>query len=101
MFKGTIRPGTNVQARFALSRDADGSALVFLGAGAVEGSITDSVAVAPGGSATLSVTPTTRGILRVVVDVSDESDAGRLAVDPVTPEEAIQGDTTWGYVVVE
>jgi len=99
MFKGTIRVGTAVEARLTLDATASATALLFIGFGSSAGGRSDSVAVAPGGSGTVRVTATERGILRVLVDLSADSDAGRLLVRPATPEEAIRGDTAWGYVV--
>ncbi|NIM51301.1 MAG: hypothetical protein GTO22_18960 [Gemmatimonadales bacterium] len=59
----------------------------------------DSTTVAPGGTGSVSITPDSQGLLRVLVDVHRESDEGRLEVKPVTAAEDIQGDTTWTYAV--
>ncbi len=99
MFKGTIKVGTLVEAKLSLDSKASAPALLFVGFGSSAGGSSDSAAVSPGGSATVRMTPKQPGILRVLVDMSAESDNGRLAARPVTPEEAIRGDTTWGYVV--
>jgi hypothetical protein len=99
MFKGSIPVGTKVEATLALDAACSGSAIILIGWGSAAGGASDGVIVAPGASATVSVTPKKRGILRVLVDMSEEADTGRLGVIPATPPEPISGDTTWGYVV--
>ena len=96
MFKGHIGIGTTVEAVLSLAHTSSGPALVMI---AHSAGPSDGDTVAPGGSVTVSITPDERGILRVVVDVKEESDRAKLEVRPVTPAEDIEGDTTWGYVV--
>ena len=95
MFKGRIDKGTHVKAVLSLNHNAAAPALLFIG----QGSASDSDAVAPGATGTVSISADERGVLRVLVDVSSESDGGKLEVTPVTAEEDITGDTTWGYIV--
>jgi hypothetical protein len=100
MFKGVIQKNTPVSADLSVDGGASGPAILFIGFGSREGGQSDSTVVAPGASATLSLTPKTQGVFRVLVDLSSESDRGQLGLRPVTPAEPISGDTTWGYAVV-
>ena len=100
MFIGSIAIGTPVTARLELDANAAGSAVLTLawsGGGTTGGH--DECSAAPGGSCIAKVTPSMKGLLRVVVDMNSEGDTGTLAVAPPTPPEAIKGDTSWLYTV--
>ncbi len=100
MFKGTTPAGVPVIAELGLDATASGSAFLTIAwsAGAGTG-LQDSCTVAPGGFGKVGITPHEPGFLRVYVDMSTETDAGILEVQPPTPPERIQGDTTWTYSV--
>jgi hypothetical protein len=100
MFKGVIQKGTKVEVDLSVDASASGPAILFIGYGSREGGQSDSTIVSPGTSAMLSLTPRAKGVFRVLVDMSSESNRGRLRASPVTPTENIQGDTTWGYAVI-
>lgn len=100
MFKGTTPVGTKVTAKLELDPKARGSAFLAIAwsAGGNTGS-QDSCTAAPGGFCRASVTPTEPGLLRVFVDMNDDSDRGTLEVSPPTAATPVQGDTTWTYSV--
>ena len=100
MFVGVIPVGTVVEVRLQLAAKAKGSAVLAVawsGGGQTGGN--DTGIAVPGGFCTARVTPTMEGLLRVVVDMNSDRDKGHLTVEPVSPATAIQGDTSWLYVV--
>jgi hypothetical protein len=100
MFKGTTPIGKPVTVKLELDSNAAGSAVVAVawsGGGQTGGH--DECAAAPGGFCTAKVTPTEKGLLRVVVDMKIDDDKGTLSVTPPTPAEEIQGDNSWLYTV--
>jgi hypothetical protein len=100
MFKGSIPVGTTVTARLDVDSNAGGSAVLAIAwsGGGQTGEHAECVAV-PGGFCTAKLTPTMIGLLRVVVDMNTDRDHGSLSMDPVTPAESIEGDTSWLYTV--
>jgi hypothetical protein len=100
MFKGTIPVGAKVTATLTLDPKAQGSAFLAIAwsAGGSTGA-QDSCTVAQAGFGEVTVTPTESSLLRVFVDMNDDSDRGELQVSPATPATPIQGDTTWTYSV--
>jgi hypothetical protein len=100
MFMGTIPIGTPVTVRLQVAARANGSAalaVAWSGGGQTGGH--DEGTATPGGFCLAQVTPAMRGLLRVVVDMNADSDNGNLSLDPGTASQAIQGDTSWLYVV--
>jgi hypothetical protein len=102
MFKGSVKVGVSVEAELSLDGSASGTAVLLVGHGAETGAGSENAVVAPGATGSAETAPTARGILRVVVDVSKESDGAQLKVTgdgSVLDDEKIQGDTTWTYAV--
>lgn len=101
-FKGTLPIGARVKATLSLDADASAPALLmgaFAGAGM---STSDSDTVAPAATEIVVVTAPVRGILRVVVDMSSQSDPGQLDITangtPIAAER-ITGDRNWAFIV--
>ncbi len=100
MYQGTTPVGVSVTAELSLDSSARGPGFLSIAWSAGPGTGgQDSCTVAPGGFGIVSVTPTEPGFLRVYVDLSRQSDRGRLGVTPPNPSKAIRGDTTWTYSV--
>jgi hypothetical protein len=91
-----IQVRRKVTATLDLSPDASGPAQLMI----AHPSGVDAVSVAPGASGTVGLTPTSRGILKVLVDMSGEADAGTLVVAPPGPSGPVTGDRVESYVVV-
>lgn len=103
MFRGVIKAGSSVQARFSSDFSNAGAAHLLLGLGRFAGgSDTDSDTTAPGGTATAELSNLAEGMLELLLDVALESDGGRLEllVDGAsTDDEAVFGDTRWTWSV--
>jgi hypothetical protein len=103
-YKGGMYTGSAVDVTFSSNYTNNGTALLLVGLGTLDGqSIADMAAIAPGGTATLRIACDDPGILRISVDATTDADSGQLAVaiDGVgQADESITGDTTWTYSVV-
>ena len=91
-----LRVRRKVTATLELSRDASGPAQLMI----AHPSGVDAVSVAPGASGTVGLTPTARGILKILVDMNGPEDSGTLVVTPAGPDGAVTGDQVESYVVV-
>jgi len=103
-FKGSIAAGGTVSVTLALNFTAKGPAPLLAAFGRSEGGGTaeDGTVIAPGSSDGIELDVDAKGMLRIVVDMSDESDSGMLTVaadGSVVSSEAIMGDTTWVYTI--
>jgi hypothetical protein len=92
-----IPSGTKITATLTLDQTASGSALLLI----AHPSDSDSTGVAPAATGSVSITPQGFGILRIHVDMNEESDTGELAVEPGDVRRGVTGDDTEGFVVVE
>ena len=100
MFMGEVPIGTELKVRLQVDRGAQGSAVLAIawsGGGQTGGH--DECVAAPGGFCKATVTPGMQGLFRVVVDMNDQVDKGRLTVEPVTEATEIEGDQSWLYLV--
>ena len=95
MSNPTIPSGTTVTATLTLDDDASGPALLII----AHPSDSDSTGVAPGSSGSVSITPVGFGILRVHVDMKEQSDSGQLTVEPGGVRKRVTGDHNEGFVV--
>ena len=62
----------------------------------------DRAVIAPGGSSTISVTPTKKGTLEILVDTGHDDESGRLEVvcnGAAKDDEAVRGPVRWVYMV--
>lgn len=104
-FKGGVRVGAQITVSLRLDSTADGSAFHFMAYGRSGGTPSEeSEEVAPGGFGVLSMFMDSPGRLRIVVDLTSETDTGDLQVtedDVVRDAETITGDTAWTYAVVQ
>ena len=91
-----IQVRRKVTATLDLALDASGPAQVMI----AHPSGVDATSIAPGTSGTVGLTPTARGILKVLVDMSGPEDTGMLEVTPAGPSGPIQGDHVESYVVI-
>lgn len=91
-----IQVRRKVTATLELSIDASGPAQLMI----AHPSGVDAASVAPGASASVGLTPTSRGILKVLVDMHGQEDTGTLVVTPPGPDGAVTGDQVESYVVV-
>jgi hypothetical protein len=91
-----IRVRRKVTATLGLDLEASGPAQLMI----AHPSGVDAVSVAPGTSGTVGLTPTSRGILKVLVDMGGAEDSGTLVVSPPGPSGPIVGDRVETYVVV-
>jgi hypothetical protein len=91
-----IQVRRKVTATLDLASDAIGAAQLMI----AHPSGVDATSIAPGASGTVGLTPTARGILKVLVDMSGPDDSGTLTVTPVGPSGPIQGDHVESYVVI-
>jgi hypothetical protein len=85
-----------VTATLELALDASGPAQLMI----AHPSGVDATSIAPGATGTVGLTPTARGILKVLVDMSGPDDAGTLTVTPAGPSGPIEGDHVESYVVI-
>jgi hypothetical protein len=103
-YKGSVRAGSSIQAKLLLDHTASDTANLFIAASQSGGQpVDDSDTVAPGGSASVAVTPATRGRLEIAVDMALESDTALLIVTEngaVKNREPITGDTDWAYTLL-
>lgn len=98
-FKGEIAIGANVDIKFSSDFSNGGTAILTAGAGEAPSKATS---IAPGTSDTIRLSKVKVGILRIVVDVKEDDDSGRLEVKEngnIKNDEAIMGDTSWAYSV--
>ena len=105
VFKGTIKAG-DVSATFLSDfSNIDPDLLVESYSDENGGNVqTPHVAIAPGGSATISVHALKKGLLEVMVVTGHDDESGRLRVareGTVRDDEAINGPVSWLYAVVE
>ena len=96
MANPSLRVRRKVTATLELASDASGSAQLMI----AHPSGVDATSVAPGASDSVSLTPTARGILKVLVDMNSPEDSGLLVVAPAGPDGAVTGDQVESYVVV-
>lgn len=97
-----VESGTPVTATIEVSVEAAGTARLGIGSSSAQGTKSDWVDVAPGGTRSVTITPIGFGIMRVHVDMAGSKDEGVLTVDPPGPvEEPIEGDTNLRYTVIE
>lgn len=100
MLMGSISHGTKVSVRLQVDAGAAGPAVLAVAwSGGGQTGEHDECVAAPGGSCVASVTPGMKGLLRVVVDMKEDSDKGTLTVEPVTDSTPIRGDKSWLYLV--
>lgn len=85
-----------VTAKLELDLEASGPAQLMI----AHPSGVDAVSVAPGVSGTVGLTPTSRGILKVLVDMNGPEDGGVLSVAPSGPSGRVTGDQVESYVVI-
>lgn len=85
-----------VTATLELANDASGPAQLMI----AHPSGVDATSVAPGTSDSVSLTPTSRGILKVLVDMKGQTDSGTLTVTPPGPDGPVTGDQVESYVVL-
>lgn len=103
-YKGSIQAVATVQATLQLDSTAEGPAPLTgaFGRSGDGGSVHAGTVVAPGLSDDVEIEVDAKGILRFVVDMSEEGDRGTLTVrvdGVVKTEDPIAGDTTWAYTV--
>lgn len=103
MFKGLLKIGKPVEVTFRSDYSNSGTAHLLVAHGrAGQDTISDSVLIAPGASASVSLTPSGKGLLKIVLDVASPTESGMLEVvigkKPATPE-AVKGDVVWTYSV--
>ncbi len=91
-----IQVRRKVTATLHLALDASGPAQLMI----AHPSGVDAASVAPGATASVGLTPTARGILKVLVDMSGPEDRGTLEVTPAGPAGPITGDHVESYVVI-
>lgn len=91
-----IHVGTEITATLDLPPDVSGPAQLLI----AHPSGFDATSVAPGASGSVSLTPTSRGILKVLVDMNSPQDWGALAIAPTGPIESVVGDRVESYVVL-
>ena len=102
-YKGSIPKGSRVDIELQVDAGAKGAALVAVSfADNGGGSGSDSATVAPAGTGRCGVQtdPGSAGLLRVFVDLNDDTDTGMLTVSvggAVYDHARITGDTTWSY----
>jgi hypothetical protein len=96
MANAPIRVRRKITATLDVANDASGPAQLMI----AHPSGVDAVSVAPGASGTVGLTPTSRGILKVLVDMNDQTDTGTLVVTPPGPNGPVTGDQVESYVVV-
>jgi hypothetical protein len=104
VFKGNIKVGT-VSARFLSDfSNVDPDLLIARYADAAGGNAqVQHATIAPGGSGTVTITPTAPGLLEVLVDTGHDDESGRLQVTnngAVRDDEAIKGPVRWVYTVI-
>jgi hypothetical protein len=104
VFKGNIRVGT-VSARFLSDfSNVDPDLLIARYADSTGGNAqVQHIAVAPGGSATVTITPPAPGLLEVLVDTGFDEESGRLQVTnngATRDDEAVKGPLRWVYTVI-
>jgi hypothetical protein len=103
MFRGVIKAGSSVEARFSSDFSNSGAAHLLIGLGRFAGgSETDSDTTAPGGTAKVRLEDPGEGMLEVLLDAAFESEGGRLEVlvdGESRDDEAVFGDTRWTYSV--
>jgi len=103
--QGSLRSGVRASVTFALDRGASGPASVFVSCvrRGDQPTASDGARVQPGEAATLDVSLTAAGRLKVVVDVPSELDAAMLTVTTgaglVRDHAPTVGDTVWVYTV--
>jgi len=105
VFKGNIKAG-RISATFLSDfSNADPDLLIARYADATGGSAqAPHTAIAPGGSGTVTVNASKRGLLEVLVDTGHDEESGRLQVQvDNTPrdDDAILGPVRWVYTVIE
>ena len=96
----SIPTNTLVRVRLRVDARASGSAVLAIawsGGGHTGGHA--ECRAAPGGSCEAAVTPGMRGLLRIMVDMSAETDKGTLGVQPLDTSVDFQGDQSWLFVV--
>jgi hypothetical protein len=104
VFKGEINTGT-VSAKFQSdfsNIDSDLLVMSYSETGGANPQVTQE-AVAPGGSASVSLDLPQHGVLEVWVVTGHSTDSGRLTVTrpgKSTHDEAINGSVRWVYAVV-
>lgn len=103
-YKGIVYIGTTAKVTLSANSTNSGPASILAGVGWRGGEFTDAAVLAPGASGTLKLKCEKEGLLRIEVDFSAESDAGKLEVERgqlKRHEKAITGDVVWRYSVVE
>ena len=103
MFRGVIKAGSSVEAKFSSDFSNEGAAHLLLALGQFTGGTDiDSDTTAPGGTAKTELEDLADGMLQLLLDVAIESDGGRLEVlvdGEVRDTEAVFGDTRWTWSV--
>jgi hypothetical protein len=104
VFKGNIKVGT-VSATFLSDfSNVDPDLLIARYADSAGGNAqVQHVAIAPGGSGTVTITPPAPGLLEVLVDTGHDDESGRLQVannGTTRDDESIKGPMRWVYTVI-
>ena len=104
VFKGSIKAGA-ISAKFQSDfSNVDSDLLMANYADSTGGNVqVPRVAIAPGGSGTVSVNAVKAGGLEVTVDTGHDQESGRLRVEGGgrVDDEPIQGPVRWVYMVIE
>jgi hypothetical protein len=103
-YKGMIYVGTTAKVTLSPSKTNSGPTSILAGVGWRGGEFSEAAILAPGASGTLELKCDKEGLLRIEVDFSEESDAGKLEVERGTLKrqtKTITGDVVWRYSVVE
>jgi hypothetical protein len=102
-FRGDIPANTMAEVKLSADFSNSGNAILMAGSGPFGSDPTGkSTVVAPGGSDTLKIQTPNEGIVKVVVDFSDDDDSGVLEVKTsggFKDGDPIAGDTSWTYSV--
>ena len=99
----TVISGSPTTATLDLAADASGTATLMIGHAPAGGTPQSEVAtIAPGGSASVTITPVGFGVMRVDVTMTSPTDRGVLSVSPPGPlNQQITGGANVGYTVVD
>lgn len=98
--EASIPIDTAVRVRLRVDASASGPAVLAIawsGGGQTGGH--DECRAAPGGFCEAVVTPGMKGLFRIAVDMSAESDKGTLGVEPFGASVEFRGDQSWLYTV--